>query len=125
MIHHQILTSIICISFMLGLPLVTPAQDNVSKPKYGKNGCTASKYRNGSYEYTPRGTFVITKDGYYTYSGFKTPSKGKFVVDANGNLIFKGGYLDGGKAEKIDRPNKFFLVFPANPDNRWTCGCTD
>jgi hypothetical protein len=72
-----------------------------------------------------RGSFVITKDAKYTYFGFKTPSTGKFIIDKSGNLIFKGGYLDGGKAEKIDRPNKFFLVFPANPDNRWTCGCTD
>ncbi len=110
---------------ILALPLIGCSQQNSTNPKYGTYGCTASKYRNGAYEYIPRGSFVITKDGKYTYSGFKKPSKGKFTVDKKGNLIFKGGYLDGGKAEKIDRPNKFFLVFPANPDNRWTCGCTD
>jgi len=65
---------------------------------------------------------VITKDGKYTYNGFKNPSKGTFTVNQAGDLFFKGGYLDGGKAEKIDRPNKFFLVFPTIPDNRWTCG---
>lgn len=88
---------------------------------YGKYGCTASKYRNGSYEYIPRGSFTISKNGKYTYFGFEKPSKGTFSVDDKGNLLFKGGYLDGGKAEKIDRPKKIFLVFPANPDNRWTC----
>lgn len=72
-----------------------------------------------------RGSFTLTKDGKYTYHGFEKPSSGTFKVDAAGNLLFKGGYLDGGKAEKIDRPNKFFLTFPANPDNRWTCGWVD
>jgi hypothetical protein len=97
----------------------TPSDSNTLK--YGKYGCTATKYQNGSYEYLPRGSFAITKDGKYTYSGFKKPSTGTFVVDKKGNILFKGGYFDGGTAEKIDRPNKFFLVFPANPDNRWTC----
>lgn len=58
-------------------------------------------------------------------NGLKKPSTGKFRVDQNGNLIFKNGYLNGGKAEKIDQPNKFFLEFPANTDSRWTCGCID
>ena len=110
---------------IFSLPLIIHTQDKSNKPKYGKYGCTASKFRNGSYEYTPRGSFVITKEGKYTYSGFQKPSVGKFTVDKKGNLLFKGGYLDKGKAEKIDRPDKFFLVFPANPDNRWTCGCVD
>ncbi len=91
-------------------------------PVFGKYGCTASKYSNGSYEYIPRGSFVITKDGNYTYYGFEKPSNGTFTVDAEGNLSFKDGYFDKGGAEKIDRPNKFFLVFPTIPDNRWTCG---
>ncbi len=119
------LTTIALLILILAFPLVMSAQGNPTNIKYGKYGCTASKYLNGSYEYMPRGSFLITKDGKYTYFGFKSPSTGKFSVDQNGNLIFKGGYLDGGKAEKIDRPNKYFLVFPANPDNRWTCGCTD
>ena len=48
---------------------------------YGKYGCTASKYRNGSYEYIPRGSFVITANGKYTYNGFEQPSKGSITVD--------------------------------------------
>jgi len=92
---------------------------------FGKYGCTASKYVNGSYEYTPRGYFTISSNGEYVYDGLDKPSKGSFTVDSEGNLHFKGGYFDQGKAEKIDRPNKFFLVFPTIPDNRWTCGLVD
>lgn len=95
---------------------------SAGKLVYGKYGCTATKNNGGTIEYVMRGSFVITKDGKYTYSGFKNPSRGTFAVDKSGNLWFKGGYFNGGKAEKIDRPNKFFLTFPTNPDNRWTCG---
>jgi len=101
--------------------LIANAQDNPVTPKYGKYNCTASKYSGGFYQYTPKGSFTIMKDGTYTYYGFEKPSTGKYTVDEKGNLLFKGGYFNGGKAEKIDRPNKFFLVFPSNPDNRWTC----
>ena len=97
----------------------TSVQTNAG-PVYGKYNCTASTYRNGSYEYIPRGSFTITKNGKYVYNGFEQPSAGTFTVDKVGSLFFKGGYLNGGKAEKTDRPNKYFLVFPANPDNRWT-----
>lgn len=107
------------------LSLSGKSQNKVVAPKYGKYGCTASKYSGGFYQYTPKGSFVITKNGTYTYFGFQKPSSGKFSIDEKGNLLFKGGYFDGGKAEKIDRPNKFFLVFPSNPDNRWTCSCND
>lgn len=93
--------------------------------KYGKYNCTASKYVNGSYEYIARGSFTIQKNGNYTYNGFEKPSQGKFTVDNDGNLLFTGGYFDKGKAEKIDRPNKFFVVFPTIPDNRWTCSCEE
>ena len=103
----------------------TATKPGANKLVFGKYGCTASKYRNGSYEFIPRGSFTISQNGKYTYHGFEKPSMGTFTVDKDGNLLFKGGYFDGGKAEKIDRPNKFFLVFPANPDNRWTCGLTD
>jgi hypothetical protein len=24
-----------------------------------------------------------------------------------------------------DRPNRYYVVFPANPDNRWTCSLMD
>jgi hypothetical protein len=120
----RLMATIACL-FLITFSLTAHAQEKTTTLKFGTYGCTASKYRNGSYEYIPRGSFIITKGGTYTYSGFQKPSSGKFTVDAKGNLLFKGGYLDGGKAEKIDRPNKFFLVFPSIPDNRWTCGCTD
>jgi hypothetical protein len=114
---------------------VTPAQGSAAKKAetapgnsnvvYGKYGCTASKYSNGSYEFIPRGSFVLEKNGKYTYYGFEKPSTGTFTVDEKGNLLFKGGYFAGGKAEKIDRPNKYFLVFPTIPDNRWTCSLVE
>ncbi len=102
--------------------VIASSKMDTAKLLYGKYGCTASKYRNGSYEYLTRGSFTISKNNKYVYNGFEQPSGGSFVVDKPGNILFKGGYLDGGKAEKIDRPNKFFLTFPSNPDNRWTCG---
>lgn len=97
------------------------AQNTGMALKYGKYTCTASKYSNGFYEYIPRGSFVLNKNGTYTYLGLEKPSQGKFTVDKKGNILFTGGYLDKGKAEKIDRPDKYFLVFPTIPDNRWTC----
>ncbi len=106
-------------------PISMLAQKNTTGLKYGKYACTASKYRNGAYEYIPRGSFTITKKGTYSYLGFEKPSIGKYSTDKSGNLLFAGGYLDKGKAEKIDRPNKFFLVFPTIPDNRWTCTCVE
>lgn len=118
--------SMLIISLLFFLSsLVVSAQDTNWELKYGKYSCTASKYRNGSYEYLPRGSFTIAKNGTYSYLGFEKPSTGKFSVDKVGNLSFSGGYLDKGQAEKIDRPNKFFLVFPTNPDNRWTCTCVE
>ena len=92
---------------------------------YGKYGCTASKYNGQFYEFIPRGSFTVTRGGKYTYQGFEKPSGGTFTVDDKGNLKFRGGYLDDGVATKIDRPNKFFLVFPTIPDNRWTCSLID
>ncbi len=94
---------------------------------YGKYGCTSSHYnsKTGYYEYEPKGSFTITAQGKYSYLGFEKPSNGTFTVDDDGNLNFHGGYLAEGVATKIDRPNKFFLVFPTIPDNRWTCGLVD
>ena len=86
----------------------------------GKYGCTASKYRNGEYEFIPRGSFTITATK-YVYHGFEKPSTGTVRVDEQGNLHFSGGYFDQGKAEKTDRENTYLLVFPGIPDNRWTC----
>ncbi|MDF2439257.1 MAG: hypothetical protein JWN98_241 [Abditibacteriota bacterium] len=112
--------------FRLRAATASPLPKNNTQPSgklvFGKYGCTATSYRGGFVEYIMRGSFVISKSGQYTYYGFQKPSKGRFTVDKSGNLHFKGGYFNGGKAEKIDRPNKFFLTFPANPDHRWTCG---
>jgi hypothetical protein len=110
---------------LLIFPLASNAQTTKqtdAKLVYGKYGCTASRYRGGQVEYTPKGSFVLAANGTYTYYGFQQPSTGKFTVGKDGNLLFTGGYFNGGKAEKIDRPNKFFLTFPGIPDNRWTCG---
>jgi hypothetical protein len=110
--------------FMLLLSFAASAQGKApagGQLKYGKYSCTAARYSNGFYEYIPRGSFTLTPQGHYAYHGFEKPSTGTFTVDKEGHLLFKGGYLNGGKAEKIDRPNKYFLVFPANPDHRWTC----
>ena len=112
------------IIFLLFISSTSFAQ-NKNLPKYGKYNCTASKYVNGYYEYTPWGSFVIAKNGTYTYNGFKKPSKGTFKVDAKGNLQFNGGYFAKGKAEKWEGQNKFFVVFPTIPDNRWTCSCVE
>lgn len=100
---------------------------NSGKLVFGKYGCTSSKYNSstGFYEYTPHGSFVISTDGKYSYIGFEKPSKGTFTIDEKGVLHFKSGYLDGGEATPIDRPNKFFLVYPTIPDNRWTCGLVE
>lgn len=88
---------------------------------FGKYGCTGSEFRGGEALYIPRGSFTIARNGTYAYYGFEKPSQGKFSANAKGDLLFQGGYFNGGKAEKIDRPHKFFLVFPANPDHRWVC----
>lgn len=112
------LASLLCL-FAFCLPATGIGQTK-TPVKYGKYSCTASHYSHGSYEFIPRGSFTLYKNGTYAYNGFAKPSVGKFTVDAQGSILFSGGYLDHGKAEKIDRPNKYFLVFPTNPDNRWT-----
>ncbi|MBF9141184.1 hypothetical protein [Hymenobacter properus] len=116
-----LITGISCALLSVISARLTAQTPQALMPKMGKYGCTASKYRGGSYEYIPHGSFTLNADGTYFYSGFEKPSKGKYTVDQSGNLLFTGGYLDHGKAEKIDRPDKFFLVFPTIPDNRWTC----
>ena len=112
--------------FFLSISILVVAQGKTGTAlKYGKYGCVSSSYRNGSITYTPKGYFVIEAKGRYTYLGFSKPSSGKFTVDKKGNLLFSGGYFDKGIAEKIDRPNKFFVTFPTIPDHRWTCSLTD
>lgn len=88
--------------------------------KFGKYSCTASKFKNGSFDFIARGSVILTKDKKYSYLGFEKPSNGTYITDNSGNLLFKGGYLNGGQAERTDRTNKFLLTFPSNPDNRWT-----
>lgn len=96
--------------------------DGSASVKYGKYNCTASKYSNGSYEYLPKGSFVLSKDGSYTYHGFEKPSTGKFKTNDSGIISFTGGYFDGGEATPIEgRENRYYVVFPTIPDNRWTC----
>ncbi len=101
------------------------AQKEISNVVFGKYNCTATKYQNGNYEFIPRGSFLLSKNGSYQYNGFEKPSIGTYAVNEKGDLLFKGGYFDGGKAEKTDRQNRFLLVFPSNPDNRWTCSLAD
>ncbi len=96
-----------------------------SNIRLGKYGCVASKYRNGEYEFIPRGSVILKSGGNYSYLGFEEPSTGKFETDAAGNILFHGGYLKDGKAEKTDREGKYLLTFPANPDNRWTMSFAD
>ena len=88
----------------------------------GKYTCFSSAYnsRSGMWEYTNRGWLIIRADGSFEYLGYKEPVRGRFTTGANGVLSFKGGYLDGGKATPITRPNKFYLVFPNIIGNRWT-----
>jgi hypothetical protein len=119
---RTVIIACICIFILLGSLF---AQKLDATIKHGKYGCTASKYVNGSYEYIPRGSFILNKNGTYSYLGFEKPSNGKFVVEQNGDLSFIGGYLDKGKAEKTDRPNRYLVVFPSNPDNRWTCSAIE
>lgn len=124
MLKHSKKIPILCTLLFFATMASAQNKDTLA-PRYGKYGCTASSYRGGSVTYSPKGFFVIEQNGKYTYNGFEKPSAGRFNVDKKGNLLFSGGYFDKGIAEKIDRPNKFFLTFPTNPDNRWTCSLLD
>ena len=100
----------------------TAAANTSSAFKYGKYNCTASKYSNGSYEYIPKGSFVLNKNGSYAYNGFSKPSTGTFSVDSKGIISFKGGYLNKGQATPMEgEQDRYYLVFPTIPDGRWTC----
>jgi hypothetical protein len=106
-----------------------PARDATSSLAVGKYGCTSSSYNSSSgfYEYTPRGSVVLSADGTYRYLGFETPILGRYRYDStSGKITFQGGYLDHGEATPLDdRPNRYFLVFPTIPGGRWTCGLAD
>jgi|SRR5690606_29922553 len=112
-------------SIFLILPFTLLAQfkkNFVTDFEFAKYECTATVYRNGTYEFISKGTFALTNDGKYAYYGDETPVSGNYTVDKQGSLVFIDGYFAGGKAERIDRLYKFLLVFPSNPDHRWTCG---
>ncbi|RTQ49977.1 hypothetical protein EJV47_10045 [Hymenobacter gummosus] len=103
-------------------PLSSPGSPGKAALKYGKYGCSASRYVSGQYEYSPKGSFVLARNGTYAYYGFDKPSTGKFTVAASGVISFSGGYFNGGEATPmVDRENRYYVVFPNNPDNRWTC----
>ncbi|WP_207428806.1 hypothetical protein [Pedobacter sp. SYSU D00535] len=90
--------------------------------RFGKYGCTASKYSDGSYTYIPKGSFQLNKNGTYAYNGFSKASTGTFSVDASGVISFRQGYFNGGQATPIQGyDNRYYLVFPTIPDGRWTC----
>lgn len=105
-----------------------PAAEPVAAALAGRLGCSASTYdaRTQMYESQPRGSIVLEPDGSYAYLGFAEPSRGSFAADSAGVVRFWGGHLDGGEATPMeDRAGRFYVVFTANADNRWTCGRTD
>ena len=93
----------------------------------GKYGCSSSSglASSGTYQIQPRGSVQLSAGGKYVYSGYEKPSAGSFKTGAQGVLHFSGGAFDGGTATPIDRPNKFFMVYPTIPGNRWTCSLVD
>ncbi|WP_121352940.1 hypothetical protein [Flavisolibacter nicotianae] len=119
---------LLLLAVSLFVSLFLSAQAPTAKAvQYGKYGCTASTYKNGYYEFLPKGSFVLAKGGSYTYLGFSKPSSGTFKVDgASGVISFRGGYFDKGVATPIEgKPNRYYLVFPTIAGGRWTCGLTE
>jgi hypothetical protein len=104
-------------------------KNDFNKLVYGKYGClsTTGSVARGTYQIHPRGSFVITAAGKYTYYGYEKPSPGTFTVDDKGLLHFKGGVFDGGEATPLGEgyENQFFLVYPTITDNRWKCKLVD
>ena len=95
----------------------------VSKILPGKYFCFSDEYNQntGMTEFTNRGSLIFHPNGKYEYLGHKKPSVGTYTVKANGVISLKGGYMDGGQATPMPRPNKFYLVFPNIIGNRWSC----
>lgn len=88
----------------IGFTLLTfsiQAQNKETNLKFGKYGCTATKYINGFYQYSPKGAFTINKNGSYTYLGFEKPSTGKFSVDEKGTFNLKVVILTVVKQKKL------------------------
>ena len=85
--------------------------------------CFSSEYNQntGMTEFTNRGSVIFYENGKFEYLGNKQPSPGSYTETGSGVLQLKGGYMDGGRATPIPRPNKFYLVFPNIIGNRWTC----
>lgn len=103
-----------------------PAQGaNSSQITYGKYGCTSTSgsAAQGTYSIQPRGSYVITANGRYTYHGYEKPSSGSFTLNAQGVIHFKDGAFNGGEATPLGNgyPHQFFLVYPGMPGNRWKC----
>lgn len=109
---------------MLSTPALETKNYSALKVTFGRYTCKATTYGNGIYQNISRGSFTLTKDGNYIYEGCEEPSTGTFTTDKKNNIHFKGGYFDGGIAEKMDRLNNYLLVFPSNPDDRWFCKMT-
>ncbi|RYY85462.1 MAG: hypothetical protein EOO24_36545 [Comamonadaceae bacterium] len=92
----------------------------------GTYRCMASKLSNGTLEMKPRGAVVFAAGGKYSYKGFAQPSEGTWKAGAGGKLELQGGYLAGGEATPIQGyANRYHLVFPTNPDSRWSCSRAD
>jgi hypothetical protein len=122
--HANHPASTLALSILLVFSLGAPAC--AATLEHGTYGCVSSKFNaaSGSYEFTPRGSFTVSANGEYSYQGFEKPSKGKFDFNADsGKIDFTGGYLDKGEATPIKGDkNRFYLVTPTLPGNRWTCG---
>ncbi len=96
-----------------------------SPPLLGKYACSVSEYNSTTqmYEYTAKGSFTLLANNAYRYNGFSKPSTGRYSFDSSsGKIKFHGGYLDKGEATPISGyKNRYFLVSPTLPGNRWTC----
>jgi hypothetical protein len=89
-------------TFFIAMITFQPAQSQqkVSGLKYGKYGCTASKYVGGYYQYTGKGSFTLLKSGTYTYSGLKNLVRAAFRLTKKGIFPSKVDISTAGKQRK-------------------------
>lgn len=130
-------TALYCVVVPLALAgvAIAPVNGQSKKPAKkaapapGKYGCTASRYNAAtqSFEFTPKGSFTLSANKTYRYFGFSKPSAGRYNFNAaSGKISFVGGYFDKGEATPIaGEKNRYHLVTPTLPDNRWTCSLTN